>query len=193
MASPMEVLSVLNTLLLCVFGFFCFSAGLNLLAELAEENIGTTKRIFKYIILVCGGLNVILLVTSSALFYSSLVGLAANCLYLTLLPKYPMLELMSVNCILAFIFLCAHNVVVFAHFAVRWYPLDQVVAYMVLCVWGPPFWVFISCSANELALPSTSVAGNHMNADRKAPRGSLLGFFKYLQDKLGLGSSQKTL
>ena len=74
-----------------------------------------------------------------------------------------------------------HHWAVFRHFSTTWYPFDQVgreiprplhargsssavlsqvVAYFVLCVWLVPFTLFISLSANENTLPTTSRQAN---------------------------------
>eukprot|EP00043_Microstomoeca_roanoka_P005483 m.56011 g.56011 ORF g.56011 m.56011 type:complete len:101 (+) comp12983_c0_seq4:91-393(+) len=84
-------------------------------------------------------------------------------------------------CLHAAVALVLHHYFVFSHFADRYYPFDQVVAYFTICVWLVPFVLFISLSANEYTLPTATISEEDKGLARRS--GGLLAILQYLKEK----------
>eukprot|EP01147_Barroeca_monosierra_P003451 gene3451-6087_t len=133
------------------------AAGLFFLAEFVEENTVLTKKILQKILIVVVVIQLLVgIFTSIPLWPCTVLGIVAHGLYSKLLVTFPYFDLSSPKFILSAIFLVLHHYFVFSHFTYQYYSFDQVVAYFTICVWLIPFILFISLSANEYTLPTSS-------------------------------------
>merc|ERR1712026_185345 len=85
-----------------------------------------------------------------------LCGIISQVLHLTLLPSFPYFALTSPQFILAAVMVVVNHYLAFQFFAENYHPFSEVMAYFTLCLWLVPFAFFVSLSANENVLPTTS-------------------------------------
>jgi len=86
----------------------------------------------------------------------------------------------------------------FSYFGIKYFSFLEVLAYFTVCLWMVPFLFFVSLSANDQILPTTSERGpllreddlvsHYFSANKK--RYGLLYFFNYVKDLTWI-SSQK--
>ncbi|KAJ1431969.1 transmembrane adaptor Erv26-domain-containing protein [Ochromonadaceae sp. CCMP2298] len=129
------------------------SAGLYLLAELAEEFPTMAGKVSKYLTASVLLLHVILLIDGLPL-WESLIGIASHLFYASMLLSFPFVRLLSVPAIGSAVGFVLSNVFWLLHFTRSRTPL-QVIGYFVVCVWSVPCALFASLTLYENTLPST--------------------------------------
>ncbi|XP_005089622.1 protein TEX261 [Aplysia californica] len=168
------------------------AAGLYYLAELVEEYTVMTGKIIKYLIYAT-----ILIYIGMLLFEDFTIlmigsGLASCVAYLLVLNDFPFFYVSSPSFIVSIVLLVFNHYIAFSHFSRQWYPFAEVLAYFTLCLWLVPFAFFVSLSANENILPTTSgvpqeqdesdVVSNYFRKNKK--KMGLLSFFKMAQESV---------
>jgi len=154
------LLSVLSTLLLVIFITLAIAAGLYYLAELVEEYTSFTSRIISYLIWANLAIQVGLGIFESfpvSLLLCNVVHQVAN---LSILKTFPYFAVFSPSFLLSLVSLGLNHYWAFSYFGVKYYPFLEVLAYFTLCLWITPFLYFVSLSANEYVLPTTSERGH---------------------------------
>lgn len=85
-----------------------------------------------------------------------LVGVVAQIAHLMLLQNFPFFTMTSPPFLMAIALVVVNHYLAFQFFGQNYYPFSEVMAYFTLCLWLVPFAFFVSLSANENVLPTTS-------------------------------------
>ena len=85
-----------------------------------------------------------------------ILGFLAQIVHLLLLQNFPFFTLTSPSFLLAAALVISNHYLAFQFFGQNYYPFSEVMAYFTLCLWLVPFAFFVSLSANENVLPTTS-------------------------------------
>ena len=85
-----------------------------------------------------------------------LLGIAAQISHLFLLQNFPFFNLTSPSFLIASVLVIVNHYLAFNFFGEHYYPFSEVMAYFTMCLWLVPFAFFVSLSANENVLPTTS-------------------------------------
>merc|ERR1719341_1830761 len=120
-------------------------------------------------------------------------GLASCVAHLFVLKDFPFFYITSPSFICAVGLLLINHYLAFTHFSRQWYPFGEVLAYFTMCLWLVPFAFFVSLSANENVLPTTSerrpllqdendVVSNYFM--RKEKRNGLLSIFNGIRESV---------
>ena len=155
---------VLSTLIVYLGGYLfllllaiCLATGLYYMAELVEEYSRLTKRVITYALRAVLALHLALLLFDRQPVSCVLVGAAAHAAYTRLLPRFPYVQLGSVDFAVAVAGLVASHVLWLRHFWHDTYASAEYVAgFFVVCVWLVPFGFFISIAAGDTTLPGLS-------------------------------------
>ncbi|CAL8077569.1 unnamed protein product [Orchesella dallaii] len=140
---------------------FCFvsmavASGLYYLAELVEEFVSVAAKIIRTIIMIVIGIYVGFLLFEEFPLLMTVCGLFAQISHLYMMKTFPYFVLSSPAFILMVTFLIMNHYLAFTYFSSHYYPFMEVMAYFTLCLWLVPFAFFVSLSANDLVLPTTS-------------------------------------
>ena len=84
------------------------------------------------------------------------LGVISQVAHLFLLQDFPFFNLTSPSFLLAIVLVIVNHYLAFNFFGENYYPFSEVMAYFTLCLWLVPFAFFVSLSANENVLPTTS-------------------------------------
>ena len=85
-----------------------------------------------------------------------LLGIAAQISHLFLLQNFPFFNLTSPSFLASSALVIVNHYLAFNFFGENYYPFSEVMAYFTMCLWLVPFAFFVSLSANENVLPTTS-------------------------------------
>ena len=85
-----------------------------------------------------------------------LMGIVAQITHLMLLQNFPFFTMTSPSFLLAIALVVVNHYLAFQFFGQNYFPFSEVMAYFTLCLWLVPFAFFVSLSANENVLPTTS-------------------------------------
>lgn len=85
-----------------------------------------------------------------------LLGICAQITHLFLLQNFPFFNLTSPSFLASIVLVIANHYLAFSFFGENYYPFSEVMAYFTMCLWLVPFAFFVSLSANENVLPTTS-------------------------------------
>ncbi|ESO93075.1 hypothetical protein LOTGIDRAFT_119829 [Lottia gigantea] len=163
------------------------AAGLYYLAELVEENTVFTSKIIFYLIIFTSVIHGGILLFEDFPFYISVLGLVANFFHFCVLQNFPYFYMTSPSFIGSVVLIVINHYLTFSHFSQVWYPFSEVMAYFTVCLWLVPFAFFVSLSANEYVLPTTTASTDHLVSSyfkSKEKRYGLLSFFKYAQESI---------
>ncbi|BFY98258.1 hypothetical protein BsWGS_01298 [Bradybaena similaris] len=170
------------------------AAGLYYLAELVEEYTVLTGKVIKYLIYCTICIYIGMLIFEEFTLTMIFGGLASCAAHLFILQHFPYFYLSSPPFVGAVVLLLFNHYVAFAYFSTNWYPFAEVLAYFTLCLWLVPFAFFVSLSANEFVLPTTSgipgmaetddsdVVSNYFRKNKK--KFGLLSFLKSAQESV---------
>ncbi|XP_048747041.2 protein TEX261-like [Ostrea edulis] len=169
------------------------AAGLFYLAELVEEYTVLTARLIKCMLIGTTVIFIGLLLFEDLPLSMTVAGLVGNIAYFFVLQYFPYFELSSPSFLISIVLVVINHYFAFSYFSTVWHPFSDVLAYFTICLWLVPFAFFISLSANENVLPTTSgtrvssseesdVVSNYFK--KKSKKYGLLSFFKYAQDSV---------
>ena len=116
---------------IALFCFLCLAAGLNTLAEVADERPKSTQYVLKGMARFGIALNAFIGASTSIGNLVGFVGVVAHIMYLLLAPSFPALDILSTKAVGGLLLLAAHNFAAFRQFAREEYPHDEVLAYHV--------------------------------------------------------------
>ncbi|RUS90914.1 hypothetical protein EGW08_001311 [Elysia chlorotica] len=162
------------------------AAGLYYLAELVEEYSVLTAKVIKYLIYITIVVHLCMIVFEDFSLFMTIGGLAGCVAYLFLLQDFPYFYLTSPAFISSVALLLVNHYMAFAYFSTVWYPFQEVLAYFTMCLWLVPFVFFVSLSANENVLPTTSAISEQDDSD------VVSNYFRKNKKKMGLLSFLKT-
>ncbi|XP_057378330.1 protein TEX261-like [Daphnia carinata] len=185
------ILAILSSVILILCITLAIAAGLYFLAELVEEYTSITSKIIRYMIwanfVIQFGLGIFESFPMSLLL-CNIIHQLSN---LSILKTFPYFVLTSPSFIICLVSLGLNHYWAFAYFGMKYYPFLEVLAYFTISLWIVPFLFFVSLSANENVLPTTSDRGqiinngddlvSHYFSNNKKKYG-LLYFFNYIKD-----------
>ncbi|KAL5471609.1 hypothetical protein EMCRGX_G029739 [Ephydatia muelleri] len=158
------------------------AAGLYYLAELIEEYSVISRRIISILLVFVIIIDIGLLMIDGFPLGLTVVGIALHLLYGSLLTTFPVISLCSIGFIGGTVLLVLAHGLAFLHFAEVWHPFQEVLAFFFLCLWLVPFSFFISLSANDFVLPTTTFDEDGLR--RRPRRSGFLAVFDLLSSKL---------
>lgn len=167
------------------------AAGLYYLAELVEEYTTFTAKIIRYLIIGTTSIFVGFLLFEDLPLTTIVCGLLGNAAYFLLLQDFPYFVLTSPGFIGSVVSVIVNHYLAFSYFTTVWHPFQEVLAYFTVCLWLVPFAFFVSLSANENVLPTTTdlppreevdVVSNYFS--KKGKKYGLLSVLKKAQESV---------
>jgi hypothetical protein len=189
----MWLLSWISSVLQICFATLAIAAGLYYLAELVEEYTKYTAKVIKFLTVATLSIYVCLFLFEELTTTMILAGVAAQISHLFLLQNFPFFNLTSPSFLTASALVIINHYLAFNFFGEHYYPFSEVMAYFTMCLWLVPFAFFVSLSANENVLPTTSerrpllqdendVVSNYFM--RKEKRNGLLSIFNGIRESV---------
>lgn len=89
-------------------------------------------------------------------FTMIICGIFEQCSHYLILSNFPFVSFFSPGFILSILFMITNHYLAFKYFAANYYPFSEVIAYFTLYLWLVPFALFVSLSANDNVLPTTT-------------------------------------
>ncbi|SCU90058.1 LADA_0F01530g1_1 [Lachancea dasiensis] len=177
----LQALSYAGTLLGFLFLTLSIAAGLYYISELVEEHSEPTKRFLTKAIYAVISLHVLLLVLDGFPFKLSVFSIASYLVYFQNLKHFPFISLTSVTFLASCILVGLNHYLWFQHFnnteippQFRYDPnylprrrasFAEVASFFGICVWFVPFALFVSLSAGDNVLPTTTSGLTKKNED----------------------------
>merc|ERR1711899_595555 len=152
----MWLLSWISSVLQICFATLAIAAGLYYLAELVEEYTVYTAKVIKILTVTTFGIYICLFLFEELTTTMILLGIAAQISHLFLLQNFPFFNLTSPSFLASSALVIVNHYLAFNFFGENYYPFSEVMAYFTMCLWLVPFAFFVSLSANENVLPTTS-------------------------------------
>ncbi|XP_052862749.1 protein TEX261 [Anopheles cruzii] len=191
--SFLGLLSYVSLLVQISFITVSIAAGLYYLAELVEEYTVIAKKVISWMVLGTATLYVLFIFTESFPWSMVLCGLGAQLLHVFILTDFPYVRFLSPAFLGAVILLLVNHYLAFVYFQTQYHAFTEVMAYFTLCLWLVPFALFVSLSANDNVLPTSSnerthllggnddVVTNYFSSRKKV---GLLSLFSYAKETL---------
>lgn len=170
----LQLVSYVGTVLGFIFLTLSIASGLYYISELVEEQTEASKRILTRTIYTIITTLTLLLLFDSFPFKLTIFSIVSHIVYLRNLKTFPFISLTSPNFILSTICVLLNHYFWFKHFNDTEVPpqfrlnpnyipkkrasFSEVASFFGLCVWFVPFALFVSLSAGDYVLP-TSTAG----------------------------------
>jgi len=205
------------------FSFFTLSvaSGLYYLSELVEEHSIFAKRSLERIIYAVLGVHVLLLVVDRQPFWLTVFSFLAHVVYRLNLRAFPFIQLQSPIFLASCVLVVVNHYLWFQHFShpprpsydynyrsqqrpppvVDFPSFGEISAFFGICVWLVPFSLFVSLSAGENVLPSsTADPGHHQQQQQQHRKGpglvkqmvdGILAWIQSTSDLLGIGGSSQ--
>ncbi|XP_058463043.1 protein TEX261 [Malaya genurostris] len=187
----LSVLSYASLLVQICFVTVSIAAGLYYLAELVEEYTVTAKKTITWMVIASVLLYVIFIFTEQFSWTMLLCGMGAQALHVAILKNFPYVKFLSLSFLGALILLLFNHYLAFIYFQQHHHPFVEVMAYFTLCLWLVPFALFVSLSANDNVLPTSSektpllsdndIVTNYFSSKKKL---GLLSLFNYAKESL---------
>ena len=165
----MLILSWVAILVQLLFLIMSIAAGLYYLAELVEEYTQLTAKVIKTLIVMELMIHVMLLIFEDLPLSLVLIGIISQVIHLLILQTFPFFELTSIPFVSGLILLIVNHYLAFSHFSSNYLPFSQVLGYFTLCLWIVPFAFFVSLSANDNVLPTTTTHGTNYGSQESFP------------------------
>lgn len=125
-----------------------------------------------------------------------IIGIVAHCIYISLLPNFPFIDLSSPGVIVAGVMALVNHFAWFYHMInYAYYSYGEIIAIFVTCVWMCPLAFVISLSTTE-PLPYGNNDAQADGQERRKGSNRVANLFRMLkrkQDELLPSSSPKTL
>eukprot|EP01135_Chromosphaera_perkinsii_P008768 Nk52_evm1s1448 gene=Nk52_evmTU1s1448 len=149
----LSVLSIISMIILFVFVTLCLACGLYYLAEITEEYSHSTRDIIQASLIFSVACNIFLVLFDGFPVALAVVGIIAHGIYATLLPDFPMFEMVSPKFIGSVVILVLHHYMAFTSLGELWLTFFELLGFFTTCVWLVPFEYFVSLSSGEYSLP----------------------------------------
>lgn len=186
----LSLLSYFSLLVQICFVTVSIAAGLYYLAELVEEYTVTAKKVITWLVIGTVALYVVFIFTERFPWTMVLCGLGAQALHAVILKSFPYVRFLSPSFLGAVVLLLVNHYLAFIYFQQQYHPFAEVMAYFTLALWLVPFGLFVSLSANDNVLPTTSektpllnndIVTNYFSSRKKL---GLLSLFNYAKESL---------
>ncbi|KAK9449241.1 transmembrane adaptor Erv26 [Limtongia smithiae] len=170
----LALLSYCGIIIGFVFLTLAIAAGLYYLSELVEEHSRFTQRLLEKLIYGIIGVHVLLLLFDHFPFWLTVFSIATQVVYYQNLKQFPFIQLSSGTFIASCVIVLLNHYFWFQHFSrpsvppptLRSSPLyeppsvlptfSEISSFFGICVWLVPFSLFVSLSAADNVLPSTT-------------------------------------
>ncbi|KAL6934035.1 related to Protein SVP26 [Hanseniaspora guilliermondii] len=176
----LNVLAVIGTVLGFVFLTLSLASGLYYISEIIESKTVYTKKVLSKLVFGIVGTYVLLMFVDGLPIKLCLFSMFSHLIYYKNLDKFPFINLKNMYFILSIILVFLNHYLWFSFFnkpetippQYRYdpnykvkprYNFPQVASFFGLLVWLVPFALFISLSANDLALPVSSEGSHKTN------------------------------
>ncbi|XP_022904260.1 protein TEX261 [Onthophagus taurus] len=183
----LTILTYFAFLIQIVFATVSIASALYYLAELVEEYTVAAKKCVWWMNSSVLIVYVLFGIFENFPYTMILSGVAAQIVHFVILIDFPYVTLTSPAFILGVIFIILNHYLAFSYFASVYHSFSEVLAYFTLCLWLVPFALFISLSANENVLPTTTDQGRDVVTNyfsKKGKKYSLLSFFNFAKETL---------
>ncbi|KAJ8917147.1 hypothetical protein NQ315_012639 [Exocentrus adspersus] len=185
----LTLISYIAVFIQIVFITIAIAAGLYYLAELVEEYTSTAKRVIWWMNTTILALYLLLWVFENFPISMIVFGVLASVSHYVILTNFPYVSFLSVGFLAAISFIIVNHYLAFSYFATVYYPFFEVISYFTLYLWLVPFALFVSLSANDNVLPTTT--SERMDADvvsnyfsKRNKKYGLLTFFNYAKESI---------
>lgn len=168
----LQLISFAGSLLGFIFLTLSIASGLYYISELVEEHTEPTRRFLIRTTYVIVALLVLLLVFDRFPFKLTLFAIGSHFLYYQNLKKFPFISLTSITFLSSCVIVVINHYLWFKHFndveippqfrydpnyfAPRRASFAEVASFFAICVWFMPFALFVSLSAGDYVLPTTT-------------------------------------
>ncbi|XBW36685.1 hypothetical protein QEN19_002260 [Hanseniaspora menglaensis] len=183
----LNVLAVLGTLLGFIFLTLSLASGLYYVSEVIETKTVYTKKVLSKLIFGIIGTFTLLMFTDGLPIKLCLLSIVSHAIYFKNLDKFPMINLSNIYFILSIILVLVNHYAWFKFFnkpqpippQYRYDPnfkiqskftFPQVASFFGILVWLIPFALFISLSANDLALPTSNNFSSNSESTKNGKR-----------------------
>ncbi len=168
------LLKYVGSLLAFVFLTLSIASGLYYISELVEEHSEFSRRVLKRMIYAVLGTHLLLIIFDRQPFFLTAFSAGAHYVYSLNLRQFPFIRLSSPIFITSCLLVAINHYLWFQHFAhpprpksdydyyrartdSQSYPtFGEISAFFGICVWLVPFSLFVSLSAGDNILPSTT-------------------------------------
>ncbi|XP_053681368.1 protein TEX261 [Anopheles nili] len=191
--SFLGLLSYVSVLVQICFVIVSIAAGLYYLAELVEEYTVIAKKAIRWMVAITAGLYVIFIFTEPFPWPMLLCGLGAQLLHALILTDFPYVRFLSPGFLGAVLLLIVNHYLAFVYFQLQYHTFSEILAYFTLCLWLVPFALFVSLSANDNVLPTSTNERTHLlggnddvvtNYFSSRKKMGLLSLFSYAKETL---------
>jgi len=178
-------IKILSFLILFIFGVVCSATGLYYISEMMEEYERSAKRLIKYAIYVVLVIHILLFIIEGLPFLYLMIGIVMHLIYLRLLPQFPRIELSNLIFVINCLILVINHTAWFKYFKENIHPLDEVLAFYLICVWTIPLFFFIGLTTNDDTLPyGATVNSSGETIGKKSKKmNRIVSFLQTIQDK----------
>lgn len=179
----LQLVSYVGAVLGFLFLTLSIASGLYYISEIVEEHTESTRRFLTRAIYTIIATFVLLLLFDSFPFKLSIFSIISNVIYLQNLKTFPFISLTSPVFILSSCCVVLNHYFWFKYFNDNEVPpqfkfnpnyipkrrasFSEVASFFGICVWFIPFALFVSLSAGDYVLPTTT-AGNSKKTDLPA-------------------------
>nr|CAH7713697.1 unnamed protein product [Callosobruchus chinensis] len=184
----LTLVSYIAILVQIVFITIAIAAGLYYLAELVEEYTTIAKKVIWWMNTSVLTLYLLLWIFENFPMSMILFGVAGQLSHYIILTNFPFVGFTSFGFVAAVLFIVINHYLAFSYFATVYHPFSEVIAFFTLFLWLVPFALFVSLSANDNVLPTTTeridgdVVSNYFSKRNK--KYGLLTFFNYAKESL---------
>ncbi|KAL6927965.1 hypothetical protein ACO0SA_004589 [Hanseniaspora valbyensis] len=181
----LNILAVVGSILGFVFLTLSLASGLYYISELIETKTVYTKKVLTKLIFGITITFVLLIFTDGLPIKLCLLSIISHGVYYKNLEKFPMINLHNIYFILSIVLVITNHYCWFKYFnkpqpippQYRYdpkfkmqakYSFPQVASFFGILVWLIPFALFISLSANDLALPTQNEFNSNTNSNNSS-------------------------
>ncbi|XP_065322417.1 protein TEX261-like [Gordionus sp. m RMFG-2023] len=127
------------------------------IAEFIEENTILAAKIIRYLIFLTLFIHICFWIFEKDIPLTLIIaGIVSQINNLFILKGFPFINFLSINFIVAIIFVIINHYLAFAFFFHTNYPLFDVLTFFTFCEWLVPLVFMLSLSAGDYILPTTS-------------------------------------
>ncbi|XP_017786640.1 PREDICTED: protein TEX261 [Nicrophorus vespilloides] len=164
------------------------ASGLLYLAEVVEEYTVIAKQVITWANSITLIVFILLWAVEGFPNTLSICGILSQINHFLILQKFPYVSFLSPTFITAISFIVVNHYLAFQYFGTEFYSFSEVMAYFTICLWIVPFALFVSLSANDYVLPTSTdrtegdVVTNYFS--KKGKRYGVLSLFNYAKESL---------
>ncbi|XP_066145492.1 protein TEX261 [Euwallacea fornicatus] len=184
----LTLICYLSILAQVVFITVSIASGLYYIAELVEEYSSIAKKVIWWMNVTVTSLYICLWLFENFPTVMIICGILAQVCHFMILSNFPFVAFSSPQFIFGMIFVLVNHYFAFSYFSSTYHPFSEVIAYFTLYLWLVPFALFVSLSANDNVLPTTTdlsdvdVVSSYIS--KRNRKYGLLTLFSYAKESL---------